>query len=104
VWGLSIAGVGIVFYEGLGDEGTSLLGDFLVLVAVRRFGAYTGLSMPLLERHTPLAVATYPILFGGPFVLLLSSPQLLKLEWESVGTGAWAAVSFLANFATAFAF
>jgi len=43
------------------------------------------LSVPLLERHTPLTVATYPILFGGPFVLLLSSPQLLNLGWGRVG-------------------
>jgi drug/metabolite transporter (DMT)-like permease len=102
--GLSIAGVGIVFYEGLGGGGTSLLGDLLILVTAIGFGAYAVLSMPLLQRYTPLGVATYPILFGGPFVLLLAFPQLLNLEWDSVGTGAWAAVSFSAIFATAFAF
>ncbi len=52
----------------------------------------------------PLAVATYPILFGGPFVLLLSSPQLSNLGWGSVGSGVWAAVGYSAVFATAFAF
>ncbi len=51
-----------------------------------------------------MTVATYPILFGGPFVLLLSSPQLLDLGWRSVGVGVWAAVGYSAVFATAFAF
>ena len=78
---LSIVGVGVVFYEGLGAGSTSLIGNLWVLLAAVSVGVYTVLSVPLLERHTPLTVATYPILFGGPFVLLLSSPQLLNLGW-----------------------
>ena len=102
--GLSILGVGVIFYEGLGVEGTSLIGDLLVLLAAMGFGAYTVLSMRVLGRYTPLAVATYPLLFGGPLVLLLSIPFFTRLEWEGVGVGAWAAVAFSAVFATAFAF
>jgi drug/metabolite transporter (DMT)-like permease len=101
---LSIMGVAIVFYEGLGAEGTSLVGDALVLLAAMGFGAYTVLSMHMLGRHSPLAVATYPILFGGPLALVISIPFFTRLEWEDVGGGAWAAVAFSAVFATAFAF
>ena len=101
---LSIVGVGVVFYEGLGAGSTSLIGNLWVLLAAVSVGVYTVLSVPLLERHTPLTVATYPILFGGPFVLLLSSPQLLNLGWGSVGVGVWASVGYSAVFATAFAF
>ena len=102
--GLSIVGVGVIFYEGLGLEGTSLVGDLLVLLAAMGFGAYTVLSMRVLGRYSPLAVATYPILFGGPLVVLLSVPFFTGLGWEGVGVGAWAAVAFSAVFATAFAF
>jgi drug/metabolite transporter (DMT)-like permease len=102
--GLSIVGVGVIFYEGLGLEGASLVGDLLVLLAAMGFGAYTVLSLRMLGRHSPLAVATYPILFGGPIVLLLSVPFFTGLGWEGVGVGAWAAVAFSAVFATAFAF
>ena len=102
--GLSILGVGVIFYEGLGVEGTSLIGDLLVLLAAMGFGAYTVLSMRVLGRYTPLAVATYPLLFGGPLVLVLSIPFFTRLEWESVAVGAWATVAFSAVFATAFAF
>lgn len=102
---LSILGVGVVFREGLvGAEGASLLGDLLVLVAAITVGGYTVFSMRVLERHSPLAVATYPTLFGTPLVLLLASPDLLGLDWPSVDGGAWAAVRFSAVFATAFAF
>jgi drug/metabolite transporter (DMT)-like permease len=102
--GLSILGVGVIFYEGLGLDGASLIGDLLVLLAAMGFGAYTVLSMRVLGRYSPLAVATYPILFGGPLVLLLSVPFFTRLGWEDVGVGAWAAVVFSAIFATAFAF
>jgi drug/metabolite transporter (DMT)-like permease len=101
--GLSILGVGVIFYEGLGIEGASLIGDLLVLLAAMGFGAYTVLSMRLLGRYSPLAVATYPILFGG-LVLLISVPFFAAPGWGSVGVGAWAAVAFSAVFATAFAF
>lgn len=101
---LSIIGVGIVFYDGLGAENTSLVGDFLVLVAGAGFGAYTVLSMLVLGRHSPLAVSTYSLLSGGIIVLLLSTPYSVGLEWESVGAGAWAAVAFSAVFAAAFTF
>lgn len=101
---LSILGVGMVFSEGLADGGTGLAGNLCILLAAIGVGAYSVLSMPLLERHTPLAVATYPILFGGPLVLLLSSPQLVGLGWGDVGPRVWVAVGYSAVFATAFAF
>jgi drug/metabolite transporter (DMT)-like permease len=102
---LSILGVGVVFREGLvGAHGASLPGDLLVLLAAMTVGAYTVFSMRVLERHSPLAVATYPTLFGAPLVLLLASPNLAGLDWPAVDAGAWAAVGFSAVFATAFAF
>ena len=49
-------------------------------------------------------VAAYPIILGAPFLLVLSSPYFLALEWGSVGIGPWSAVGYSAVFATAFAF
>ncbi|HYZ04575.1 MAG TPA: DMT family transporter [Rubrobacter sp.] len=78
-------------------------GGLLVLVAAG-FGGYTVISMLVLGRHSPLAVSTYSLLFGGLIVLVLSTPYSLALGWGSVGVGAWAAVSFSAVFVAAFAF
>jgi drug/metabolite transporter (DMT)-like permease len=102
--GMSIVGVALVVLDGLTSGNASFIGDLLVLIAAFCVGAYAVLSMPLLEQHTPLAVATYPVLFGTPFLLLLSSPQLFKLEWGSVGVWPWVAVAYSAVFATAFTF
>ncbi len=101
---LSVVGVSVVVFEGLGAGEDRLTGDLLVLLAAICVGAYTVLSMPLLERYTPLVVAAYPIILGAPFLLVLSSPYFLALEWGSVGIGPWSAVGYSAVFATAFAF
>ena len=102
--GLCILGVGIVFYGGLTSVEDSLLGDLVILLAAVSVGAYTVFSMPMLERHSPLAVATYPTLFGGPAILILSLPYLGEVEWGSLGLGPWAALVYSAILATAFAF
>jgi drug/metabolite transporter (DMT)-like permease len=98
-----VVGVSVVVFEGLGAAEDSLTGDLLVLLAAVCVGAYTVLSMPLLECYAPLAVAAYPIMFGAPFLLVLSSPYLLGLEWRNVGVEPWLAVGYSAVFATAFA-
>jgi drug/metabolite transporter (DMT)-like permease len=102
--GLCILGVGIVFYGGLTSVEDSLLGDLVILLAAVCVGAYTVFSMPVLERHSPLAVATYPTLFGGPAILILSLPYLGDVDWGSLGLGPWAALIYSAVLATAFAF
>jgi drug/metabolite transporter (DMT)-like permease len=102
--GLSIVGVAIVFYEGLSAESAGLAGDALVLVSAMTFGAYTVFSMPMLRRHSPLAVAAYSLLFGALVVFAFAVPFLPELDWAGVGAGAWAAVIFSGVFATAFAF
>ncbi|MBA3472504.1 MAG: DMT family transporter [Rubrobacter sp.] len=102
--GLCILGVGVVFYGGLTSVEDSLLGDLVILLAAVCVGAYTVFSMPMLERHSPLAVATYPTLFGGPAILILSLPYLGDVEWGSLGFGPWAALVYSAVLATAFAF
>ncbi len=102
---LSIVGVAVVFSEGLLTEGGgSIAGNLWVLLAAVCVGAYSVFSVPLLERHSPLAVATYPLLFGGALVLILSAPQILTLDWTSLGVGVWAVLAYAAIFSTAFAF
>lgn len=89
--GLSIAGVGLVFHESLGAEGTSPIGDLCVLPAAVGVRANAGLSMRRLRWHPPLAVATYPTPFGVPVMLALAASQATGIAWGHLG--AWAAVA-----------
>jgi drug/metabolite transporter (DMT)-like permease len=102
--GLALLGVGVIVYRGLGASGTSLLGDLLVMGAAACWGSYAVLSLLLLRRYTPLAVAAYTMLFGGLAVLPLASWGLLRMDWGLVSAGGWAAVAYSALLVAAFGF
>jgi drug/metabolite transporter (DMT)-like permease len=63
--GLSLIGVGFIVYGGLDFAGTSLVGDALILAAAVFWGSYTVLSLSLLDRYSPLALAAYAMTLGG---------------------------------------
>ena len=102
--GLALLGVGVIVYRGLGASGTSLTGDLLVMCAAACWGSYAVLSLALLKRYSPLAVAAYTMLFGGLAVLPLASPGLTRMDWGAVSAGGWAAVAYSALLVAAFGF
>jgi drug/metabolite transporter (DMT)-like permease len=102
--GLALLGVGLIVYRGLGSSGTSLTGDLLVMGAAGCWGSYAVLSLPLLRRYSPLAVAGYTMLFGGLAVLPLASLDLLRMDWGAVSLGGWGAFVYSALLVAAFGF
>jgi drug/metabolite transporter (DMT)-like permease len=102
--GLALLGVGAIVYRGLGASGTSLMGDLLVMGAAVCWGSYAVLSLPLLRRYSPLAVAAYTMLFGGLAVLPLATSGLVRMDWGAVSAGGWAAVAYSALLVAAFGF
>jgi drug/metabolite transporter (DMT)-like permease len=102
--GVALLGVGVIVYRGLGDSGASLPGDLLVVGAAACWGSYAVLSLPLLRRYSPLAVASYSMLFGGLAVLPLASLQLPGVDWGAVSLGGWGAFAYSALLVAAFGF
>ncbi len=102
--GLALVGVGVIVYRGLGSGGTSLMGDLLVMGAAACWGSYAVLSLPLLQRYSPLAVAGYSMLFGGLAVLPLASLDLWRMDWGAVSLGGWGAAAYSAFLVAAFGF
>ena len=102
--GIALLGVGVIVYRGLGTGGTSLPGDLLVMAAAACWGSYAVLSLPLLKRYSPLAVAGYTMLFGGLAVLPLASLGLLRMDWGAVSAGGWAAFAYSALVVAALGF
>ena len=102
--GLALLGVGVIVYRGLGTGGTSLMGDLLVMGAAACWGSYSVLSLPLLRRYSPLAVAGYSMLFGGLALLPFASFGILSTDWGTVSIGGWGAVAYSALLVAAFGF
>ncbi len=101
---LCLAGVGAIVYGGLDLGGTSLLGDFLILCAAMFWGSYTVLSLGLLRRYSPLAVATYPMILGGlaAFPLALFGPGGLHIG--ALNGSVWFAAAYSTLLSSAFGF
>ena len=102
--GLALVGVAVIVYRGLGDGGTSLVGDLLVMGAAACWGSYAVLSLPLLRRYSPLAVAGYSMLFGGLAVLPVASLGLSRMDWGAVSPGGWGAYAYSAFLVAAVGF
>jgi drug/metabolite transporter (DMT)-like permease len=102
--GLALLGVAVIVYRGLGTGETSLTGDLLVMAAAACWGSYAVLSLPLLKKYSPLAVAGYSMLFGGLAVLPLASLGLFRMDWGAVSAGGWAAFAYSAMVVAAFGF
>lgn len=101
---LCLLGVAAIVYGGLDLGGTSLLGDFLILAAAIFWGSYTVLSLGLLKRYSPLAVATYPMILGGlaAFPLVLIGPG--TLEVSDLDGSVWFAAAYSTLLSSAFGF
>src|ERR671910_1785141 len=100
---LAFLGVGVVVYGGLTGS-TSLLGNLLVVVATVCWGSYAVLSLPLLQRYSPLVVASYTMLFGGLGALPLALPGFLGAGWVEASARAWEALAYSTLLVAAFGF
>ena len=102
--GIAFLGIVVVVYGGLGGSGSSLEGNLLVLGATVCWGSYTVLSLPLLEKYSPLVVAAYTMFFGGLAVLPLALPGIVSMEWDAMRVGVWAAIAYSTVLVAAFGF
>ncbi|MEJ7632737.1 MAG: DMT family transporter [Rubrobacteraceae bacterium] len=100
---LCLIGVGTVVYGGLELSGTSLLGDILILAAAICWGSYTMLSIGLLRRYSPLAVAAYPMVLGGLAAFPLALLDL-RVDVASMSGAVWFAALYSTLCSSAFGF
>lgn len=101
---LCLAGVALIVYGGLSFSGTSLAGDALILAAAFFWGSYTVLSLFLLRRYSPLALATYAILLGGLAAFPLSAFDFGRLDPEALDGSIIFAAAYSCLLSSAFGF
>lgn len=100
---LCLGGVFVIEYGSVDLAGTSLAGDLLILCAAVFWGSYTVLSIPMLRRYSPLAVATYSIMLGGLVVVPVSLIDL-DVDYASLDGLVWFAALYSALLSSGFGF
>ena len=91
-------------YGGLEFAGTSLVGDALILLAAVFWGSYTVLSLSLLKRYSPVALAAYAMTLGGlaAFPLAVLAPG--GFDVGSLDGPTWGAAAYSTLCSSAFGF
>lgn len=102
--GLCLVGVTSIVYGGLDLGGTSLLGDVLILAAAVFWGSYTVLSLSLLRRYSPLAVAAYPMILGGLAAFPIAFLADPRVDPAALDGSVWFAALYSALLSSGFGF
>ena len=102
--GLCLLGVGAIVYGSLDFAGTSRLGDALILGAAIFWGSYTVLTLSVLRRYSPVAVAAYAMTFGGLAAFPLAALDPSPLNLAALDGLTWGAAAYSALFSSAFGF
>lgn len=101
---LALLGVAVVVSGSLGNGGSSLSGDLLVMGGAICWGSYTVLGMRLLRRYPPLAVASYTTFFGGLVVSPIALWELANIHGVSTEWSVWSAFAYSAVLVAAYGF
>ncbi|HUX32456.1 MAG TPA: DMT family transporter [Gemmatimonadaceae bacterium] len=93
---LSVLGIGFVVYSGtrVVVKGASVTGDLLVLAGSASWAVYTVWLAPYTRRVDGITLSTYTMLGGAVMLGVISAPELARVEWSTVSTGAWAAILY----------
>lgn len=93
--GVALAFLGLSLVVGVGDTaaGDTMMGDFLIIVAVWCWGWYTVGSRHLLQRYTPLQLTACTTMVGTLGFVPFAVPSLVVLNWGGVSWWAWGAVA-----------
>jgi drug/metabolite transporter (DMT)-like permease len=91
---VSLAGIYLVVGGGARLAGESWHGDLLMAGSVVCWAIYTLGARPLMQRHSPVGVTAISMVCGTLLYVPVAAPSLARLDWTSVGAGAWAALLY----------
>jgi drug/metabolite transporter (DMT)-like permease len=98
-WGIALgtAGVGLVIAtRGVGFSSSTLIGDFLTVIAVLCWAGYTVGLRRVPAQISSLRVTTITTLAGTPGLVLAGVPGMFRLDWGRVDLSAWAGLAYAA--------
>lgn len=103
--GLAFLGVTILVVErGLSLHAGTLRGDLITLVGALAFALYTVAGKEVSRRYHSLELNTFTFLAGALFVLPVGLPFLWRFDWGRITWRGWAAMLYMAIFASIVAY
>jgi drug/metabolite transporter (DMT)-like permease len=92
-FGILLAFVGVITImagseEGLSLSSSTLKGDLIIILAAFCFGVFTLFSKKYLKKYKPLPLTAVLMSIGSFGIILAGIPDLLRVDWSSVGYAA----------------
>ncbi len=91
----SFAGVAVILRGGRMDEGM-FFGDFLVILAVIAWAAYTVFGKSLLRKYGSLTVTAYALIIGTLAYLPIGIIPAIRFDYSQVPDAAWLSLLYIA--------
>jgi drug/metabolite transporter (DMT)-like permease len=96
---VSASGIWVVVGSGAELGSQHLTGDLMVLGSVACWTAYTVGASGLLKRHSPLFVTGASMAIGAIPYVVVTLPQMGRVDWSGVSAFTWWALVFSSLFA-----
>ncbi len=93
---LAVCGALVMLEPGrlhFGD--TALVGNLLILANCLSYAAFLVLMRPILSRLPAATVIAWAFLFGGAGVIAVTTPTLLKVDFQSLPVSVWLGLTFV---------
>ena len=101
---VSATGIWIVVGTGAALGGDHMTGDLLVLASVVCWTVYTVGASSLLKRHSPLFVTGFSMAIGAALYMMVTLPQMGRVNWDGISAWTWWALVFSSLFALCLAY
>ena len=94
--GAAVSASGIWMVVGMGARlgGDTLTGDLMILGSVACWTTYTVGASSLLKRHSPLFVTGTSMAMGAIPYVLVTLPEMSRVDWSRVSAWTWWALVF----------
>src|SRR5688500_1698649 len=96
--GVALVGVALFLLEKRGASAGTLLGDVLSIGAAVAFAIYGIITRPLVRKYPAETYTAWSVLAGTVPLLLISLPDALRQDWQTVSLLGWLSIVYLAIF------
>jgi drug/metabolite transporter (DMT)-like permease len=96
--GVALVGVALFLLDKRGASAGTLLGDALSIGAAVAFAIYGIITRPLVRKYPAETYTAWSVLAGTVPLLLVSLPDALRQDWQTVSPSGWLSIVYLAIF------
>src|ERR671916_1324 len=96
--GVALVGVALFLLDKRGASAGTLLGDVLSIGAAVAFAIYGIITRPLVRKYPAETYTAWSVLAGTVPLLLVSLPDAVKQDWQTVSLSGWLSIVYLAIF------